>query len=120
MTKGLREAGIDLDSLDIPKELVEARPEAVETLNLYPDLHHAEDWERAKALCAFLPQEVLVQICDIIGFIGTPEYCVQRLQELYAIGLDHLYLASTYTYEFPQPELQAFQETISPAISSVR
>src|SRR5215471_7737279 len=75
MTQGLREAGIDRDRLKMPAELVEARPEAVSTLNLYPDLHHAEDWDRAKKLCEFLPADVLAQICDVIGFIGTPEHC---------------------------------------------
>ena len=120
MARGLREAGIDLDSLEMPKELVEGRPEAMETLNLYPDLHHAEDWKRAVELCAFLPQDILAQICDALGFIGTPEYCAQRLQEAYANGMDHFYLAAAETYSFPRRELLAFEETIFPAIASLR
>lgn len=120
LTRGLREAGIDPDSLRMPKELTEARPEAVATLNLYPDLHHAEDWERARQLCAFLPEDVLAQICDTIGFIGTPQHCAKRFHELYRSGLDHFYLAGAYTYEFPRPELQAFTESIFPAIASIR
>ena len=120
MARGLREAGIDLDSLEIPKELVEGRPEAMETLNLYPDLHHAEDWKRAVELCAFLPQDILAQICDALGFIGTPEYCAQRLQEAHANGMDHFYLAAAETYSFPRRELLAFEETIFPAIASLR
>ena len=120
MARGLREAGTDLDSLEIPKELVEGRPEAMETLNLYPDLHHAEDWKRAVELCAFLPQDILAQICDALGFIGTPEYCAQRLQEAHANGMDHFYLAAAETYSFPRRELLAFEETIFPAIASLR
>ena len=120
MARGLREAGIDLDSLEMPKELVEGRPEAMETLNLYPDLHHAEDWKRAVELCAFLPQDILAQICDALGFIGTPEYCAQRLQEAHANGMDHFYLAAAETYSFPRRELLAFEETIFPAIASLR
>ena len=120
MARGLREAGIDLDGLKMPKELAEGRPEAMETLNLYPDLHHAEDWERAMQLCAFLPQNILAQICDALGFIGTPEHCAQRLQIAYASGMDHFYLAAAETYSFPQKELLAFEKTIFPAIASLR
>lgn len=120
LTQGLREAGIAPESLPMPKELTEARPEAVAALNLYPDLHHAEDWERAKQLCAFLPQEVVAQICDLIGFIGTPEHCAKRFHELYRSGLDHFYLAGAYTYEFPHPELQAFKRSIFSAVASIR
>ena len=120
MARGLREAGIDLDHLEMPKELVEGRPEAMETLNLYPDLHHAEDWERAMQLCAFLPQDILGQICDVLGFIGTPEYCAQRLQEAYADGMGHFYVAAAETYAFPHTELLAFEETIFPAVASIR
>ena len=120
LTQGLREAGIAPEKLPMPKELVEARPEAVSTLNLYPDLHHAEDWDRAKQLCAFLPQDALEQICDLIGFIGTPEHCARRFAQLSRDGLDHFYLAGAYTYEFPHPELQAFEKSIFPAIASLR
>ena len=120
MAQGLRDAGVDLDRLDMPKELMEGRPEAMETLNLYPDLHHAEDWERARQLCAFLPQDILAQICDALGFIGTPEYCAQRLQQAHDSGMDHFYVAAAETYAFPHTELLAFEETIFPAIASIR
>ena len=120
MARGLREAGIDLDHLEMPNELTEGRPEAMETLNLYPDLHHAEDWEAARRLCAFIPQDVLAQICDALGFVGTPEYCARRFQEAYANGMDHFYLTSAETYSFPYAELQAFEETIFPAMASIR
>ena len=120
MAQGLRDAGVDLDRLDMPKELMEGRPEAMETLNLYPDLHHAEDWERARQLCAFLPQDILAQICDALGFSGTPEYCAQRLQQAHDSGMDHFYVAAAETYAFPHTELLAFEETIFPAIASIR
>ena len=105
MARGLREAGIDLDRLEIPEELREG-PSAgwMQTLKLYPDLHHAEDWETARRLCAFIPSDVLAQICDVLGLIGTPEYCAQWLQEAYANGIDHLYLASAETYSFPHSQ----------------
>ena len=104
----LRAAGIDTEGLDIPKELWE----------LYPDVPHAEDWEKAKKLCAFLPDDLLAQICDTIGLIGTPEYCAGRIKEAQASGIEHLYLMTADTYEFAHRELRAFKETIFPALGS--
>ena len=102
----LQAAGIDAGDLDIPAELGE----------LYPDIPHAEDWEKARRLCAFLPDDVLTQMCDAIGLVGTPEYCAQQLQNAEANGIDHLYLMTSESYQFPERELQAFQQTIFPAM----
>ena len=103
----LKAAGIEADDLEIPAGLSE----------LYPDIPHAEDWERAKELCAFLPQETLAQMCDAIGLIGTPEYCTQQLRQAEANGINHLYLMTGETYQFPQRELQAFRDTIFPSLA---
>ncbi|MFQ6030640.1 MAG: LLM class flavin-dependent oxidoreductase [Dehalococcoidia bacterium] len=105
----LTAAGIDAEDLEIPDELGE----------LYPDIPHAEDWERAKRLCAFLPDDLLAQMCDTIGLIGTPEHCAQQLRKAEANGVDHLYLMTGETYDFPRRELRAFQDTIFPALARV-
>ena len=102
----LKAAGIDADDLEIPAGLSA----------IYPDIPHAEDWERAKQLCAFLPQETLTQMCDAIGLIGTPEYCAQQLRNAEANGINHLYLMTNETYQLPQRELQAFRDTIFPSL----
>ncbi len=99
-------AGIDAGDLDIPSELGE----------LYPDIPHAEDWEKARRLCSFLPEDTLAQLCDTIGLIGTPEYCVQQLRTAEANGINHLYLMTSESYQFPERELQAFQLSIFPAM----
>jgi len=103
----LQAAGIDAGDLEIPAELGE----------LYPDIPHAEDWERAKRLCAFLPDDILAQMCDTMGFIGTPEHCTQQLRKAEANGINHLYLMTGETYQFPQREVRAFQDTIFPALA---
>ena len=102
----LQAAGIDAGDLDIPPELGE----------LYPDIPHAEDWEKARRLCSFLPKDTLAQMCDAIGLVGTPEYCAQQLRAAEANGIDHLYLMTSESYRFPERELQAFQRSIFPAI----
>ena len=103
----LRAAGIDPGELDIPQGLRE----------LYPDIPHAEDWEEARRLCAFLPDDLLAQTCDNIGLIGTPEYCAERLREAEASGIERLYLMTSETYQFPHRELRAFQDTIFPSLA---
>ena len=103
----LHAAGIDAGDLEIPvKELSE----------LYPDIPHAEDWERARQLCAFLPEDILAKMCDAIGLIGTPEYCAQRIREAEANGIGHLYLMTSESYQFPHRELAAFRDKIFPAL----
>ena len=103
----LQAAGIEADDLEIP---------VAELNELYPDIPHAEDWEKAKELCAFLPDGLLAQMCDTIGLIGTPDYCAQQVKKAQANGIDHLYLMTGESYDFPHRELRAFQETIFPAL----
>ena len=102
----LQAAGIDAGNLDIPQELSE----------LYPDIPHAEDWEKARRLCSFLPEDTLAQMCDAIGLVGTPEYCAKQLRTAEANGINHLYLMTSESYQFPERELQAFQRSIFPAM----
>ena len=104
----LRAAEIDPQELEIPQGLRE----------LYPDIPHAEDWEEAMRLCQFMPQDLLAQICDAIGLIGTPEYCAERLREAEAQGIKRLYLMTSETYEFPHRELAAFRDRVFPALAS--
>ncbi|MCH7713326.1 MAG: LLM class flavin-dependent oxidoreductase [Chloroflexi bacterium] len=103
----LQAAGIEADDLEIP---------VAELNELYPDIPHAEDWEKAKELCAFLPDDLLAQMCDTIGLIGTPEYCARQVKKAQDNGIDHLYLMTGESYDFPHRELRAFQETIFPAL----
>ena len=102
----LQAAGLDFGELELPAGL----------WDLYPDVPHAEDWQKAQELCAFLPDDALAQICDTMGLIGTPEYVVDRIRQAEKSGLTHLYLMTGATYEFATGELQAFKDTIFPAL----
>ena len=102
----LKAAGLDPSGFEIPQGLRE----------LYPDVPHAEDWEEARRLCAFIPDDLLAELCDTIGLVGTPEYCVEQLRKAEANGIKHLYLMTSETYQYPHWELAAFKETIFPAL----
>jgi len=67
----LKAAGMDFSEFELPRGL----------WDLYPDVPHAEDWEKARELCAFLPDDALAELCDSMGLIGTPEYCANRIKE---------------------------------------
>ena len=104
----LEASELKLENLELPKEL----------WDIFPDISHAEDQEQARRVCSFLPDDMLAQLCDTIGLIGTPEYCVQRLKEAEASGIDHLYLMTSNTFAFPHNELRAFKETIFPMLAA--
>ena len=104
----LKAAGIDVGDLELPAGL----------WDLYPDVPHAEDWEKARELCSFLPDDALAAICDYMGLIGTPEYCAERVKQAEKAGLDHLYLMTGATYEFATDEMEAFRDHIFPALNS--
>jgi hypothetical protein len=55
-------------------------------------------------------------MCDAIGLVGTPEYCARQLRTAEANGINHLYLMTSESYQFPERELQAFQQSIFPAM----
>ena len=104
----LKAAGIDVGDLELPAGL----------WDLYPDVPHAEDWEKAQELCSFLPDDALAAICDYMGLIGTPEHCANRIKQAEKEGLTHLYLMTGATYEFATGELAAFRDHIFPSLNS--
>ncbi len=99
---------IDAGGLTTPPELE----------HIYPDLFHAEDWDRARELSAFVPAGPRAQICDAIGIIGTPEHCLRRLHELDAAGFHRVFLMSVGTMNFPENEVRLFGDVIRPALAA--
>lgn len=65
---------------------------------IYPDLSHAHDWEAAIAATSFVPDEVVVQLCEALGLIGVR----------------NLYLMTLQTFAPPEPELAAFRDVVFP------
>ena len=59
---------------------------------MYPDLGHAPNGEEAIAATSFVPDDVVAQLCDTLGLIGTPDYCAQRIMDMTRVGVTNLYL----------------------------
>jgi 5,10-methylenetetrahydromethanopterin reductase len=105
----LQYAGLNLPPFEIPQAV----------LDIYPDLSHAPNWEEAIAATSFVPDDVVGQLCDALGLIGTPEYCAQRIAEMSEHGVNSLYLMTLQTFVGPERELEAFRETVIPRLEAV-
>ena len=55
-----------IQSLTLPRFDI---PPAVHAI--YPDLSHARDWEQAIAATSFVPDDVIAQLCETFGLVGT-------------------------------------------------
>ena len=104
----LKDAGLQLPELDIPEAI----------WKIYPDLAHAANWDEAIAATSFVPDEVIAQLCDALGLIGTPEHCAKRIMEMARIGVTNLYLMTLQTFAGPQRELAAFRDQIFPILKT--
>ena len=104
----LQHAGLELPPLEIPQAVRE----------IYPDLGHAPNWEEAIAATSFVPDDVIAQLCDALGLIGTPEYCAQRIAEMSQHGVTNLYLMTLQTFVGPERELEAFREVVFPRLQA--
>ena len=102
----LEPAGLKLPKLEIP--------EAVH--QIYPDLSHAHDWEAAIDATSFVPDEVVAQLCDALGLIGTPEDCADRITEMTKLGVRNLYIMPLETFALPTREIAAFRDVVFPRL----
>jgi 5,10-methylenetetrahydromethanopterin reductase len=99
-------AGLRLPALEIP--------DAVH--KIYPDLSHAHDWEAAIAATSFVPDDVIAELCDALGLVGTAEDCAARIGELTKLGVRNLYLMPFQTFTPPEPEVRAFRDVVFPRL----
>lgn len=102
-------AGLRLPTLEIPDAV----------WKVYPDLSHAEDWEAAIAATAFVPDEVVAQLSDALGLIGTPEHCADRMVEMTKLGVQNLYLMPLQTFTPPASEVRAFGSVVFPRLRAL-
>jgi 5,10-methylenetetrahydromethanopterin reductase len=91
-------------------------PQAV--LDIYPDLSHALDWEQAIAATSFVPDEVIAQLADALGLVGTPEHCAKRIIDLAGAGVSSLYLMGFQTFVGPEQEMRNFRDEVFPRLKA--
>ena len=89
-------------------------PEAVH--KIYPDLSHAEDWDAAIAATSFVPDEVIADLCDAYGLIGTPQDSAVRITEMQKFGVTNIYVMGFQTFAPPEQEIRGFRDVIFPRL----
>ena len=104
----LEHTKLSIPRFDIPRSVYE----------IYPDLSHAQDWEQAIAATAFVPDDVIAELCDALGLIGTPEQCARRIVDLTAAGVKSLYIMPLQTFVGPEQEIRAFRDAVFPKLKA--
>ena len=99
-------AGVKLPELAIPDAV----------WKVYPDLSHAQNWDEAIAATSFVPDEVVADLCDALGLVGTPAYCADRIAEMTKLGVRDLYLMPFQTFAPPEAEVAAFRDDVFPRL----
>jgi len=100
--------GLTLPRFDIPP--------AVRAI--YPDLSHARDWEQAIAATSFVPDDVIAELCDTLGLVGTAEHCAQRIVEMTSAGVMNLYVQAFQTFVGPEQEMRTFRDEVFPRLKT--
>ncbi len=92
--------------------LRETDPRKFEELEkqLYPDLIHAEDWEKAMKLCSFLPQSIIEENY----LVGEPTSWYERIRRLESIGVNQIFVRHEASYTFPEDVVKAFAKDVIP------
>ena len=85
---------------------------------IYPDLSHAQNWDEAIAATSFVPDEIIGQLCDALGLIGTPQHCAGRIADLTKAGVKSLYIMPLQTFVGPEHEMRTFRDEVFPLLKS--
>jgi 5,10-methylenetetrahydromethanopterin reductase len=85
---------------------------------LYPDVNHCEDWDRAVALTDWVPDEVLDLFCSKYTLMGTAREIIAKLETVVSRGITHFYLLGFKSYELPTDVAQVFAKAVIPYFRS--
>src|SRR2546427_6441411 len=83
---------------------------------IYPDRSHPHDWAAAIKATSFVPDDVVAQLCDAYGLIGTPSDVAGRILEMAKLGVKSLYLMPLLTFAAPEQEVVAFRDVVFPRL----
>jgi 5,10-methylenetetrahydromethanopterin reductase len=103
-----KHAGLALPHFEIPQAV----------RNIYPDLSHARDWEEAIEATSFVPDEIVAQLCDTFGLVGTAEHCARRIVDMTRAGVTNLYVQAFQTFVGPEAEIRAFRDEVFPRLQT--
>jgi 5,10-methylenetetrahydromethanopterin reductase len=84
---------------------------------VYPDLVHAEDWERAVRACdPYVSDEAVEVFAREFCLFGTPEEILERLAAVQEVGATAVFLQHVGSYSLPHELLTSFAEQVMPVL----
>jgi hypothetical protein len=89
-----------------------AVPEPGPITGIYPDLSHAEDWDRAIDATSWVPDDFLAQWCAKYCIIGTARDAAAQIAQLESYGVTSLYIRGFYSYELPAQLCRRFSRDV--------
>lgn len=78
----------------------------------YPDLSHAVDWEEAKRLTTFVPDEAV----EALLAVGSAEEVAERTRALAALDIDGIWWRDEGSYEHPVALVEALSREVLPQV----
>ena len=91
-----------------------AVPEPGPIAGIYPDLSHAEDWDRAIDATSWVPDDFLAEWCAKYCIIGTASDAARKIAQLESFGVTSLYIRGFYSYELPAELCDRFSRDVMP------
>jgi len=89
-------------------------PEVQDVSGIYPDLSHAEDWDRAMELTDWVPDEAVEGFAEKFCLMGTAEEVAEKIRTLESYGVSALYIRWFYSYRLPVNLCNTFASKIIP------
>ncbi len=81
----------------------------------YPDLSHAVDWEEAKRLTTFVPDEAVEKLLAV----GSAEDIIERVRALAALDIDAIWWRDEGSYAHPVELVEALSHDVLPQVRGV-
>jgi 5,10-methylenetetrahydromethanopterin reductase len=97
-------------------------PPNIDMEGLYPDVIHAEDWDRAiEKTRKWMPYYLAVEFAEKFCLLGTPRQIAEKLLRISAHGFcRNFYVRGVSTYRYPTEVAKAFREVIPMVQGSAR
>lgn len=93
-------------------------PEPKPMPGLYPDVNHAEDWDKAVELTDWVPDEVLAHFCEKYTLMGDAREIIRKLERVINHGITHFYILGFSSYRLPHDIAETFAREIIPYFRS--
>jgi 5,10-methylenetetrahydromethanopterin reductase len=89
-------------------------PDGFGMSSLYPDLLHAEDWDRAIEITDWVPETALEAFAEEWCLLGNGEQAVEKIRRLESYGVNNVYVRGFYSYDLPTDVCETLADRVIP------